>query len=490
MSEGKISHSQCEIIFRFFQRTLKKVKRGAITTVEGQLLDLRYENLVDIGTLPFACQTVQQYLGLKDGDMALVNDPYCGGTTLSTFTLVAAVSLKPRMKKGDLLIALRFGLRPMISLEETIEAEGVRVPPTPIVQDGRVNEETLKAISAHPRCPSTFLKEVERHIVLLQSVCSEFVMLRETLQIPLERSALKEYLHQSNRMMVRQLEAIPRNEAQAKTRFDSGEGIYLKLSTLRGIVQMDFSGTQPSKRCCLTHSATFGVAFGTLLAILNKPLPINQGTFEVLDVVTSSDSLLNAKYPAPSYKGCTDGAGRLANCILSAFGDISTKLMVADHGHAYCPIELRFQDGSHFFDALPGGCGATPDHDGTDGVQMWSKNFRDPSVEQVEKRFPFLVKSVMTKPSSGGVGDHRGGHGLVKAYQILAPAQMTWSLEQARSVARGRRTGKLGSPSEIFLQRASTGKREKLESEGTIEVGAGDLVTVHSAGGGGYSITA
>src|SRR5688500_2435850 len=69
---------------------------ACITTSEGQPLHLQYTHLADIGTLPLAARTAQQYLQLKPNQVAIMNDPYSGGTLLSTMTLITGVSVSPR----------------------------------------------------------------------------------------------------------------------------------------------------------------------------------------------------------------------------------------------------------------------------------------------------------------------------------------------------------------------------------------------------------
>ncbi|MEQ1877180.1 MAG: hypothetical protein ABL958_11070, partial [Bdellovibrionia bacterium] len=110
---------------------------GCVLTPDGAPLHLQYAHLADIGTLPLAGRITNQYLQLKPGQIAIMNDPYSGGTLLSTVTLVVGISMNPKSPlKTDLLLAYRFPLRPHLKFAATVDEEGLRIPPTPIADSG------------------------------------------------------------------------------------------------------------------------------------------------------------------------------------------------------------------------------------------------------------------------------------------------------------------------------------------------------------------
>lgn len=473
-------------LYCFFDRTLEKLGCGALLTPEGELLHLRYETLTDIGTLPVACQIVNKYLNLGDGEMALINDPYSGGTLLSYFTLIVGCSLNKKNKKSDLLLALRFSTKPKLTLENSIDKEGIRIPPTPIAFNGKPIQETISAITSNSQCPPDFLKQLNENIHLLEQTRREFLALIDSLKIVITKPLLRKYFEESLMIIRDALGEFKTHETHVKTKLDEGEIIKLDLFYKGDILHFDYSGTSVSKKTFLTHPAVCGITFGALLSLLNKPYPINFGTLQIIEVITSKGSLLNSQYPSPVFRGFTDGASRLANLVITAMGDLSPKFVFAESGVCYCPIEILFSDRSYYFDLLEGGSGASHDRNGVDGISLWSKHRRQPSIEEVEKRFFLLIKSITVKSFSGGTGNQMGGNGLVKSYEIISPVQFTWRLEQTKIPAQGRVNGKSGSTAEIYLLRK--GQREKLSEEGMIELQKGDIITIHSPGGGGVTL--
>lgn len=477
----------CQKIDHLFNRALRDLKRAALVSPEGELLALRYEDLGDIGTLGPAVHGVQQYLNLKPLELAIVNDTYCGGTLLSCFTLVSGLSLSARSKKSELLIGFRFAMKPRVVLAKRLDEEGVRIPPTPIGTVTQPNRDILTQIANHPLCPKGFLESVTEKIAILENSLQRLQQWIFDNPEFLSKNSIRTYLKSSHDIMAHWVDSLPRGSTEAKCRLDGGELMKLAMTIQDHMVHMNFSGTSNSDKVCLTHSATFGVAFGSLLAILDRPIPINQGTMSALEVVTSAESLLNAKYPAPSFRGFTDGLTRLATMITLSFGRLKESWALAESGCGLCSLEIEFDSNTIYYDSVPGGTGANPARPGIDGMTAWVRNNLLPSIEEVEKRFPLVIKTLMIKPNSGGAGDHPGGNGVVKSIVVKQPAKLTWIFEQTSSQPSGRGTGKSGSIAEIFLLRQGEKNRTKLASEGSCSLNTGDQIIVHSPGGGGYT---
>src|SRR3569832_2071980 len=60
----------------------------------GQVVAMGDHMPVHLGSMPMSVQAAIHYLELHDGDMALLNDPFCGGTHLPDITLVAPLFIK------------------------------------------------------------------------------------------------------------------------------------------------------------------------------------------------------------------------------------------------------------------------------------------------------------------------------------------------------------------------------------------------------------
>ena len=67
-------------------------------------------------------------------------------------------------------------------------------------------------------------------------------------------------------------------------------------------------------------------------------------------------------------------------------------------------------------------------------------------VEALETEFPLRVRELSVRRGSGGGGRHRGGDGIVRELEALAPMRFTLITERRRHAPRGRDGGADGAP--------------------------------------------
>src|SRR3982751_4898074 len=65
-------------------------------------------------------------------------------------------------------------------------------------------------------------------------------------------------------------------------------------------------------------------------------------------------------------------------------------------------------------------------------------------TEALEAEFPLRVRELSLRGGSGGDGTHRGGDGLVREIEALAPMRFTLITERRRHRPRGHGTGGAG----------------------------------------------
>ncbi|MCB0394820.1 MAG: hydantoinase B/oxoprolinase family protein [Bdellovibrionales bacterium] len=129
---------------------------GVVADQNGNPIFVNARYLSDYGTLPQAVKITQSYMKLQPGQMAILNDPYSGGTQLSTLTLITCVEIGSKKTNFPMILGLRYPLRPNLRWAESIEDEGLRIPPTLIGDQNGIYEDILSAITNHPLCPDDF----------------------------------------------------------------------------------------------------------------------------------------------------------------------------------------------------------------------------------------------------------------------------------------------------------------------------------------------
>ena len=181
-----------------------------LTSHDGMPIYLKYQNLAEIGTLPVVAQTTHQYLQLLDGDIAITNDPYSGGTILSNLYLCIGVSSEQkRNRQVDLLIVKKIALKPKIVLSNNIDEEGLRIPPTPLVVNGQLNKDILMAMSEHPLAPNGFQQAVLKGLDEIKNLHRQFLQFNQIFDMDWSRSFIRDYFKDTQSAMMNFLPRRP-----------------------------------------------------------------------------------------------------------------------------------------------------------------------------------------------------------------------------------------------------------------------------------------
>lgn len=479
------SQSTLQSIFEF---SLKNFYSAALVDGEGQPLSIHYQNLTDIGTYPSAAQISHKYMQIADGDAVLLNDPYSGGSILSTMTLVMGVDVPTQSKRAEgtkLLLCARVAFKPKVVMAQSIEEEGIRIPPAPIFHDGKINAELVAMISDHPSCPTYFESYVSEMLQKMSAARETLLSNLAAVGVDLTKKRLKEF-HQASLNRARlALSQLSIGEAKVEIPIGPQQKIALRVEVGDEHVLFDFTNTTDSQVFHLTDSATLGACAGALFAVLNRNVPINAGSLRVLEVVAPQGSLVNARYPAPVFVGLTDGASLIASLVVKLLGRIDSRISMAQTHHAQCALELNFTNRPHYFDFLESGVAGSREQEGLSGFDLWKRSHLNPSIEQVENLFPVQVKTNDFRQKSGGTGERSGGNGVTRVLEVRESASMKWILSPPLSKPEGFAGGKAASGPEVLIQRKGS-EKQKLENFGETSLNAGDLVILNSAGGGGF----
>jgi len=110
-------------------------------------------------------------------------------------------------------------------------------------------------------------------------------------------------------------------------------------------------------------------------------------------------------------------------------------------------------------------------------------------IEALELAYPMRARRYALRPGSGGDGAHRGGNGVVREVEMLAPASVTIVAGRRRIGPWGLRGGGSGRRGRDRIRRRG-GRWRDVPGKGTHLLEAGDLVQVATPGGGGWGASA
>jgi N-methylhydantoinase B len=133
-----------------------------------------------------------------------------------------------------------------------------------------------------------------------------------------------------------------------------------------------------------------------------------------------------------------------------------------------------------YYETIGGGQGACPDANGPSAVHVAMSNTLNTPVEALETELPIRIRELSVRRGSGGAGQYRGGDGIVREIEALAPMRFTLITERRRHAPHGRAGGENGEPGRNLL----TG--EPLPSKADGELQAGDVLRIETPGGGGH----
>ena len=478
--------------FQFFQSLLTKLfsdfTNGALLDNEGNPIHIKYLHLGDISTLPLAVRTSDQYLQLKDGDMALVNDPNSGSIDIFSMTLVLAIEINLKnKKKTKLFITTRVPLKPKIKF--TTNNDSLIIPPSPLAQNWILNDELITAISQHPHCPQDFISRLRPEIEHLTKQAKTFKTLFSILPFDFNKKFLTQYFDKTKELILDELvNQFQYTEVSHTFNIDPDIQVKLKLEHNKNGLNFNFTGTKASADFGIPDIMTLGACKGALLSFLNPNLPINAGLLSCSEITVPKKSFVNDSTKS-SYWAQAEGTSQIANLVTQSLWALKENKKPQDfpiHGVSQCSLQLNFGGSKvHFYDSLEGGTAASPYANGANALNIWKKDHLKPSIEQIESKFPIRIKNVSLRTKSFGAGKFSGGLGSTKVYELLEPADLKWINTQINYHPQGGSGGKHAVGSDITIL-SKDNKKTSLKAYGEMKLQKGDIIMAHSPGGGGY----
>ncbi|MDQ2901637.1 MAG: hydantoinase B/oxoprolinase family protein, partial [Acidobacteriota bacterium] len=131
----------------------------AVYDASGETVAMGDHMPVHLGAMPLSVRHVIDEFRLRPGDVAIVNDPFRGGTHLPDITAVSAVFLD-NASKPAFYVANRAhhadvgGMSPgSMPLATEIYQEGIRIPPILLARGGKMDDGLLRLLLANVRTP-------------------------------------------------------------------------------------------------------------------------------------------------------------------------------------------------------------------------------------------------------------------------------------------------------------------------------------------------
>jgi len=461
---------------------------------------------VHLGAMPMSVKAVVDHLRMEEGDIAILNDPYAGGTHLPDITLVLPVfienSAKPafyaasRAHHADVGGMYAGSMGPA----QEIYQEGVRIPPVLLVRKGKTERGVLDLLLANVRTP----EEREGDLAAQIGACcvGERRIKEVVAKYGLEKvnELTDELIAYSERLMRAELRKMPAGTFQAEDFLD-GDGVTdepiriavsIAIDPSEGSAVIDFAGSAPMVRGSVNavYPITYSACFYVLRCLLGDDAPATAGLMNSVTVIAPPGTIVNAKLPAPVAGGNVEASQRITDTLLRALAKAAPdRVPAASYGTmtnlTVGGVDHRTGAPFTYYETTAGGMGARPGMDGIDGIHCHMTNSLNTPIEALEYAYPFRVRSYGYRKGSGGNGEFRGGNGLVREIELLAPSQVTFLCERHKFAPYGLAGGESGAPGKVRID-APDGGRTDLPAKCTLYARANDVIHVETPGGGGW----
>ena len=479
----------------------------AVFDGHGRVIAMGDHMPVHLGSMPMSVEAAIKAVRFAPGDIAILNDPYAGGTHLPDITMVLAVFLEGE-REPSFYVANRAhhadvgGAFPgSMGPANEIFQEGIRIPPVRIVRGGKVDREMLDLILHNVRTPKEREGDLESQMGACRVGEHRILELAEKYDIADLQSLIEELLDYSERLVRAQLRAMPEGEYSAEDWLDD-DGVTdepcriaarLQFNPGTAHVHVDFSGSSPQVAGSVNavRAITLSACFYMLRCLLSDDAPATEGVLRPLTVTTPTGSIVEARPPAPVAGGNVETSQRIVDVLLRALAQaLPSRVPAASAGTmsnlTIGGIDTRTGRPFTYYETTAGGMGARPGLDGISGVQTHMTNSLNTPIEALEYAYPFRVRRYGYRDGSGGAGQFRGGDGLVREIELLSDAQVTLLADRRKFRPYGLQGGEEGAAGRTIVTLASSGEEIVLPGKCSRKLVKGDILRIETPGGGGW----
>jgi 5-oxoprolinase (ATP-hydrolysing) len=461
---------------------------------EGRLVVNAPHIPVHLGAMGLCVRELVAHRPLAAGDVVVTNHPAFGGSHLPDLTLAAPVHQGNRLLG---YVATRAhhaeigGIRPgsVPPDAHSLAEEGVVLPPTLLVEESEPRWQHIEELLTGGPYPTRTLAD---NLADLRAMLAAIIRGREALGDLADTVGFEHVVEhmdalraQAAQQVALALERLPNGKHEGRQQLDDGSVLAATFEIDGNRANLDFAGSAGvhpgnlNATPAIVHSVTMYV----MRLLVDVELPLNEGLLEPIEIHIP-EGLLNPPYVADATMcpavvgGNVETSQRLVDTLIQA-------LRLAGCSQGTMNNVTFGDDNFGYYETVGGGSGAVDGFAGASGVHTHMTNTRITDPEVIEHRYPVRLRRFALRPGSGGDGRWRGGDGLIRELEFLAPLELSILSQHRVSAPFGMAGGGEGAIGRQVII-CKDGSRRELAGVDGCAVEPGDRLVLETPGGGGY----
>ncbi|UCE31760.1 MAG: hydantoinase B/oxoprolinase family protein [Burkholderiales bacterium] len=449
--------------------------------------------------------------GLRPGDVIISNDPF-GTRGLCTHSMDIHL-IQPVFRAGQLIChAWSFihasdigGAVPgsISPVNTEIFQEGIRIRPTKLFVEGRINRDVLNLLQDNCRIPDQVWGDLKALLAGMKTLERRVLELCDRYGEDEFFAGIEDVMDFAEMKARAVIARLPDGSYAFSDYLESpepGEFVFLSASlTVTGDEALiDFSGSDPQVQAALNFTSGarthpfLCLALTNYIQTMEPDIPMNGGMFRPIATRAPPGTVMNAEFPAAMGNRWVT-AMRMYDVVLGCLNQaIPGGLVAAGAGQAGI-ISVASRDRAtglrkvSVVEPIVGGSGGRRQADGVDGIDTPIGFLRSAPFEYVELETPLVIRRYSLQTDAHGRGRHRGGAAVVMDMENREVEAVVTVRGLDRTVFQpwGAAGGRCGSSGRNLLNPDGPNP-EDLGKIKVLELARGDLLRLITPSGGGF----
>jgi N-methylhydantoinase B len=485
---------------------------GSLLTADGRLIAHgQKDQAAHLGTFEASVATIRAaFPDPRPGDVYIFNDPYDGGTHTPDIKIV-----RPIFAEGEhLAYGISCGHWPDVGgpvpgtfnpVARDCYGEGLRIPPTLLMDQGVRVESTVALLRANVRQAAERMGDLHAQLQATALMQDRFDSYVQQFGVDVLKDAMEATIERSRELLRQAIADLP-DGTYSFTDYGDKDflhpdtpkiKVHLDLIVEGDVATFDFRQSDPAP------IGVFGFARAALIAAVcdgtmhcfTGLAPLNHGITSSLNIVSTPGTCVDVLEPTP-VTGYASGAYEKVAAIT-----------MACWAQAFATVDPRRQHAATINLANLVVSGDSPDTGAPGVAYLWneggqgSRSYKDGNsfqlmifiggatnqpIEVLERIIPIRSLRCEAAENSCGHGRFRGGFGIDRSFEATDDIVVTMHGDRAEVTCFGLAGGLNGGPNILVLDPGTDGEQNLGMDTTGLRLPAGSRLLYQSNGGGGY----